>query len=204
VTELDCSVSSRTQPVALSPSGAWRRSLPELPFRSWRIPFATSIVTVLGPPSRAGTATRADRRPSRLYVRRAAHRQTVRPGAVGCCAGGWTSDGRNAPDPDVSPTGRDRWWLLTTCPGVSSSRRSALVQFCSHCSPSPGTPRLREAPTGATRGPQWGGEARDVGQSALVPNIAKEGRTSDGRNRICELKAGEATNRPWSREPEKA
>lgn len=68
------------------------------------IPFATSIVTVPGSPKgRAGTATRPDRWPPRLYVRWAAHCQTLRPGTVGGGACGRTGDGRNASDRDVSP-----------------------------------------------------------------------------------------------------
>ncbi len=78
------------------------------------IPFATSIVTVLGSPrGRAGTATRPDRWPPRLYVRWAAHCQTLRPGTVGGGTCGRTGDGRNASDRDVSPAGGDR----STCGG---------------------------------------------------------------------------------------
>jgi len=73
------------------------------------IPFATSIVTVLGSPKAEPAQPRAligGHLISTLVG--PAHRQAVRTSAVGRGAGGWPGYGRDAPDPHVSSASRDR------------------------------------------------------------------------------------------------
>jgi len=69
------------------------------------IPFATSIVTVLGSPKAAPAQPRAV---VGGHLISPAIAQAVRTGTVGCGAGGWCGDDCNAPDRHISPAGRNR------------------------------------------------------------------------------------------------
>jgi len=76
------------------------------------IPFATSIHGIGLAESRAGTAARSSWRSSRFHAGWPAHRQAMRTSSMGCCPGGWSGNGRNAPD----------WYVSSACRNRSSCR----------------------------------------------------------------------------------
>ena len=90
------------------------------------IPFATSIVTVLGSPKAAPAQPRAlvgGHLISTVVGLLIA--QAVRTGTVGCGAGGWCGDDCNAPDRHISPAGRNRsvWSSSATMAACARSVR---------------------------------------------------------------------------------
>ena len=148
------------------------------------IPFATSIVTVLGSPQAEPAQPRAligghllSTFVGLLTVKLFGPAPWAAALAVGLAMVAMHLTGTFHPpagiDPLVVVVDDMSWSFLVAPVGIG-------VQFSRNCSPLPGTAWSHEGPTGVIRGLQSGGEARAAGQSAFVPSIAAEGRTSDG------------------------
>jgi len=135
------------------------------------IPFATSIVTVLGSPKAEPAQPRAlvgghlvSTLVGLLIVKLCGPAPWAAALAVGAAMVAMHLTGTFHPRPESI-----RWsWSPTTCPGAFWSCQSASARCYSRCSPLLGTISSREAPIGVILGLYGGGEGRRSNRSTNV------------------------------------